>query len=45
MDPAGLQFQQQLFCADEALVICGISLLLIQEKQEQLLRKSGQRLA
>lgn len=45
MDPAGLQFQQQLFWADEALVICGISLLLIQEKQEQLLRKSGQRLA
>lgn len=45
MDPTGLQFQQQLFWTDEALLTCGISSLLIQEKQEQLLRESGQRLA
>lgn len=41
-DPTGLQFQQKLFWADEALMTSGISSLLIQEKQEQLLHESGQ---
>lgn len=41
-DPTGLQFQQKLFWADEALMTGGISSLLIQEKQEQLLHESGQ---
>lgn len=43
-DPTGLQLQQELFWADEALVTGGVSSLLIQEKQEQLLRESGQQL-
>ena len=42
-DAAGLQLQQKLFWADEALLGAGISSLLIQEKQEQLLREMGQR--
>lgn len=42
MDPTGLQFQQQLFWTDEALLTGGISSLLIQETQEQLLRELGQ---
>lgn len=43
-DPTGLQLQQKLFWAQEALKTAGLSSLLIQEKQEQLLRESGQRL-
>lgn len=42
-DPTGLQLQQKLFWADEALMTGGISALLIQEKQEQLLRESGEK--
>lgn len=43
-DPTGLQLQQKLLWAQEALKTAGLSSLLIQEKQEQLLRESGQRL-
>lgn len=41
-DPTGPQLQLKLLWADEALTSAGASWLLIQEKQEQLLRESGQ---
>lgn len=37
VDPAGLQLQEQLLCADESLLSSCVSLLLLQEEQEQLL--------
>lgn len=40
MDPPGLQLQEQLLCADEALPNLYVSSLLLQEKQEQLLHES-----
>lgn len=41
-DPAGPQLQLKLLGADEAPRSAGLSWLLIQEKQEELLRESGQ---
>lgn len=43
-DPTGPQLQLKLFWADEAPTSAGVSWLLIQEKQEQLLRESGQQI-
>lgn len=43
-DPTGPQLQLKLFWADEGLMSAGVSSLLIQEKQEQLLRELGQQL-
>lgn len=39
-DSPGLQLQEQLLCADEALLSSGVSSLLLQEEQEQLLHGS-----
>lgn len=39
VDPSGLQLQQQLLGADEALLSAAVSPLLLQEEQEQLLRE------
>lgn len=39
VDPSGLQLQQQLLGADEALLSTAVSSLLLQEEQEQLLRE------
>lgn len=37
MDPPGLQLQEQLLRTDEAPLSSGVSSLLLQEEQEQLL--------
>jgi len=42
MDSPGLQLQEELLAADEALLSSRISLLLLQQEQEQLLKESGQ---
>lgn len=39
VDAPGLQLQQQLLCADEALLSTRIALLVLQEEQEKLLQE------